>query len=166
MVAIATPYDKALAELNVEIGRTIVAYGTPAAQAAVRAKQDAIELSSFAVTADRLAYNAKSGGKVVQGSGELIDAMKERKIGFSDIQQEQLPKELQGLSETELRAQLDAKIAKRTELQAKIQDLGQKREAFIAAEQKRLAATGRGDGFDSKVAEILREQAKRKGISY
>jgi Mg-chelatase subunit ChlD len=166
MVAIATPYDKALAELNVEIGRTIVAYGTPAAQAAVRAKQDTIELSSFAVTADRLAYNAKSGGKVVQGSGELIDAMKERKIGFGDIQQEQLPKELQGLSETELRAQLDAKIAKRTELQAKIQDLGQKREAFIAAEQKRLATTGRGDGFDSKVAEILREQAKRKGISY
>ena len=166
MIAIASPYDKPLAELNAEIGKTIVAYGSPAAQAAVRAKQEVMELSSFSVAADRLAYNAKSGGKVVQGSGELLDAMKEGKVGFDDIKREQLPKEMQTLKDAELRAQLDEKSAKRAELQARISELGQKREAFIAAEQKRLAVAGKGDAFDSKVAEILREQAKKKGISY
>jgi Mg-chelatase subunit ChlD len=107
MIAIATPYDKPLAELNVEVGKTIVAYGSPSAQAAVRAKQDVIELSSFSVAADRLAYNIKSGGKVVQGSGELLDAMKEGKVVFDDIKREQLPKEMQTLKDTELRAQLE-----------------------------------------------------------
>ena len=37
---IATPIDKPLAELNVEIGKTIVPYGTDAAQAAVRIAVD------------------------------------------------------------------------------------------------------------------------------
>jgi Mg-chelatase subunit ChlD len=166
MAAIATPFDQPLAELNVEIGKTIVAYGSPAAQAAVRAKQDTIELSSFSVAADRLGYNSKSGGKVVQGSGELLDAIKEGKLRYEEIDRSQLPKEMQELQDTELRGQLAQKSAKRNELQAKANALGQKREAFIAAEQKRLAAAGKGDSFDSKVAEILREQAKKNGISY
>lgn len=166
MIAIATPFDQPLAELNVALGRTIVAYGSSAAQAAVRAKQETIELSAFSVTADRLAYNARSGGKVVQGSGELIDAMKEGKVRFGDIKREELPREMKDLSDTELRAQLEQKSAQRAELQAKINDLSKQREAFLAAEQKRLAASGKGDAFDSKVAEIVREQAKRKGIQY
>jgi Mg-chelatase subunit ChlD len=166
MVAVATPFDRALSELNVEVGKTIVAYGAPAAQAAVRAKQEVVELSSFAVAADRLSYNAKAGGKVVQGSGELIDAIKEGKVRLGDVKKEELPKELQALDAKELRAQLEEKSAKRTELQAKINELSEKRATFIAAEQKRLAAEGKGDAFDTKVAEILRAQAKKKGIAY
>src|SRR5262245_46261232 len=67
MIAVTTPYDKPLAELNVAIGKTIVAYGAPAARAETRAKQEVVELSAFSVAADRLSYNRKSG-KVVQGS--------------------------------------------------------------------------------------------------
>jgi Mg-chelatase subunit ChlD len=166
MIAIATPFDEPLAKLNVEIGKTIVPYGAPSAQAAVKAKQEVIELSSFSVAADRLAYNAKSGGKVVQGSGELLDEIKEGKVALKDVRRDQLPSELQKLSEGELRAKLDETAAKRTELQKHASELAQKRETFLAAEQKRLAATGKGDAFDSKVAEILREQAAKKGISY
>ena len=166
MMAVATPFDEPLAKLNVEIGTTIVAYGSPAAQAAVREKQETIELSAFSVAADRLAYNARSGGKVVQGSGELLDAMKAGGVTLGEVKREQLPPELQTLSETELRAKLDEKAAKRAALQAQVNELAQKRADFIAAEQKRLAAAGRGDAFDTKVAEILRAQAKKKGISY
>jgi Mg-chelatase subunit ChlD len=166
MIAITTPFDRPLAELNLELGKTIVAYGSPAAQAAVRAKQEVTELSSFSVAADRLAYNARSGGKVVQGSGELLDALKEGTVEFDGIKREQLPKELQELKEPELRTLLDAKAAKRAELQTRTNELSRQREAFIAAEQKRIAATGKGDAFDSKVAEVLREQAKKKGIVY
>lgn len=166
MVAITTPFDQPLAELNVEIGRTLVPYGTAAARAAVQAKQDVIELSAFHVAADRLAYNAKSGGKAVQGSGELLDAMKEGKVGFDEIKREQLPEDLKALEAGELRARLEEKQSRRTELQKQINELSQKREAFLAAEQKRLSGAGKGDAFDTKVAEILREQAKRKGIQY
>lgn len=166
MIAIATPFDEPLAKLNVQIGKTLVPWGAPAAQAAVRAKQEAVELSSFSVAADRLAYNAKSGGKAVQGTGELLDELKEGKVKLSEVRRDQLPTELQKLSESELRAKLDATSAERAELQKQIAELAKQREAFLSAEQKRLAAAGKGDAFDSKVAEILREQAKKKGINY
>jgi Mg-chelatase subunit ChlD len=166
MIAIATPFDEPLAKLNVEVGKTIVPYGAPAAQAAVRAKQETIELAAFSVAADRLSYNAKSGGKVVQGSGELLDEMREGKISLNEIRRDQLPSDLQKLSQSDLRAKLDETSAKRSELQKQIADLAKQRETFIATEQKRLAAEGKGDAFDTKVAEILREQAKKKGIEY
>ncbi len=166
MAAVATPFDERLAQLNVEVGRTLVPYGAPAAQAAVRAKQEVIELSSFAVAADRLSYNAISGGKVVQGGGELLDAMKEGKVAFGDIKRADLPAELQELKADELRTRLEATAAKRAELQATISELSQQRAAYLAAEQKKQAAAGKGDAFDTKVAEILREQAKKKGITY
>jgi Mg-chelatase subunit ChlD len=166
MLAVETPFDQPLAELNVAIGKTIVPYGAPAEQAAVRAKQEVVELAAYSVVADRLAYNATSGGKVVQGSGELLDAIKEGKIGYDDIKRDQLPAELKKLNEAELRTRLDETASKRAELQAKALELNKQREAYVAAEQKRLAAAGKGDAFDSKVAEILREQAKKKGIGY
>lgn len=166
MVAIATPFDESLAKLNKEIGKTIVPYGAPAAQSAVRAKQEIIELSAFHVAAERMSYNARSGGKVVQGSGELLDELKEGKVAMKDVRREHLPAELQKLSDVELRAKLDETAAKRADLQREANELMKKREAFVAAEQKRLAGTGKGDAFDAKVVEMLHEQAKAKGIAY
>ena len=37
---------------------------------------------------------------------------------------------------------------------------------FVADEKKKLAEKGKGDGFDLKVKEIIREQAASKGIKY
>src|SRR5438094_962768 len=47
-----------------------------------------------------------------------------------------------------------------------VQDLAKKRDAYIQAENKRLAEAGKGDGFDDKVAKTIHQQAERKGISY
>ena len=54
----------------------------------------------------------------------------------------------------------------RAELQKKVVELSKERDAYIAAENKRLAAQGKGDAFDAKVAETLRAQAAKKGIEY
>ena len=47
-----------------------------------------------------------------------------------------------------------------------VAQLAKKREAYIQAENKRLAEAGKGDGFDEKVAETIHHQAERKGINY
>ena len=41
-----------------------------------------------------------------------------------------------------------------------------KRQAYVDAETKRLAAAGGGDAFDQKVLEMIASQAERKGIRY
>ena len=40
------------------------------------------------------------------------------------------------------------------------------RQAHIDAELKKLAQSGQRDGFDTKIAELIREQGQRKGIKY
>lgn len=162
MVAIATPMDTELAELNRKVGGTLVAYGGERARREVYAKQAASEAAPAAATADRLSFNAKTG-KAVQGDGELLDALASGKLKISEVKKEQLPKDWQRLNETELQAAIAKKQKERAELQAKILQLNKERDEYIAAERKKVA---KADSFDSQVGTAIRAQAAKKGISY
>ena len=165
MVAIATPMDARLAELNRKIGTTLVAYGSVAQRSAMFSKQAASEAAPAAAAADRLSYNAK-GGVAVQGEGELLDSLASGKLKVETLKKDQLPADLQKLSDPELKAEITKKQTERTELQAQIQTLSKAREDFIAQEQKRLAVGGKTDSFDQKVADMIHAEAARKGIDY
>lgn len=162
MVALATPMDEELARLNRELGTTLVAYGGERARREVYAKQAASEAAPAAVAADRLSFNAKSG-KAVQGEGELLDTLASGKLKVSELKKDQLPKEWQGLSESELKAAIEKKQSERAALQAKILKLNQERDEFLVAERKKVT---KADSFDEQVASTIRAQAARKGIAY
>ncbi len=85
---------------------------------------------------------------------------------LDSIRKDQLPAELQKLSDTELKAEQDRKQKERTEIQAQIRDLSQKRQDFLVQERQRLAASGKGDSFDDKVSAMIRSEASRTGIDY
>ncbi len=161
MALIATPMDEPLAELNRKLGKTLVAYGSESR--AVAAKQTAAEIAPAAVTADRLAFNARSG-VAVQGEGELLDSLSSGKVKLETVNKAELPVELQKLDTKDLKIELEKKQKDRWEVQAKIQKLSEERAAYLVAERKRLQ--GKADSFDEKVAASIREQAARKGIVY
>ena len=165
MVAISTPMDKELTQLNERIGATLIPYGDRTLQAEVRGKVALAAAAPMSAVADRLSYNAKTG-KGVQGSGELVDALNESKLKFEEIDEKQLPSELQNLDRGELKERIDKARAERVVLQKKVEDLSKKRDAYIAAESKRLAVEGKSDAFDQKVTATLRTQAAKKGIIY
>lgn len=165
VAVVATPMDEQLGKLNKEIGATLIPYGDKDLRSAVSAKQAVAESAPAAAVADRLNYNAKTG-KGVQGGGELIDSLASNEVKLEAIDQKQLPAEWQKLSEKEVKNRVEKTRTERTALQKQIEEVSKKRDAFIQAENKRLAAAGRGDSFDEKVAETLRQQAARKGISY
>ncbi len=165
MVAIATPMDSELAELNRELGKTLVAYGAEPARRAVATKQLAAESAPAAVAADRLAFNARYG-VAVQGDGELLDGLSSGKVKLESLKKDQLPAEYQKLNQEELKVELGKKQQERAELQGRIQKLTRDREEYVAAERKRQAEQGKGDSFDAKVAASIRAQAARKGIDY
>jgi hypothetical protein len=56
--------------------------------------------------------------------------------------------------------------ADRAALQKEIEQVSKKRSDYIAKEAKRSAAAGKGDSFDEKVAQTIRQQAEKKGIHY
>jgi hypothetical protein len=165
MVAIATPMDTELADLNRKLGQTLVAYGAEPARRALASKQLAAESAPASVAADRLAFNARYG-VAVQGDGELLDGLSRGKVKLESLKKDQLPAELQKLDENELKAELGKKQKERAELQGRIQKLTREREEYVAAERKRQAEQGKGDSFDEKVAASIRAQAARKGIDY
>ena len=45
-------------------------------------------------------------------------------------------------------------------------ELVKKRQAYVEAEAKKEAASGKGSGFDEQVSRTLKEQAKRKKITF
>jgi uncharacterized protein YegL len=165
MVRIAAPQDDEIAALNREIGGTLIGYGAAESQRAVYAKQAAAEAAAPAAAADRLSYNAATG-RAVQGGGELIDSLERGEVTLADVEAEDLPEELRGLDEKQLAAAVEAKRAKRKEIQARLEKLLEDRNAFVVAERKRLTAAGKGDSFDEEVSVAVREQAARKGIEY
>ena len=165
VAVISTPMDKELSRLNERIGTTLIPYGDSKLQAEVHAKYAMAASAPVSAMADRLSYNSKTG-KAVQGRGELVDALNEKTLKLEEIDQKQLPTELQKLDRNELQKRIAKTRDERADLQKQIVEVSKKREAYIQSENKRLAAEGKGDAFDQKVTETLHAQAAKKGISY
>ena len=165
VAVISTPMDKELSRLNERIGATLIPYGDSKLQAEVHAKYAAAKSAPVSAMADRLTYNSKTG-KAVQGRGELVDALNDKTLKLEEIDQKQLPTELQKLDRDELQKRIAKAHDERADLQKQIVELSKKREGYIQSENKRLAAEGKGDAFDQKVTETLHAQAAKKGISY
>jgi Mg-chelatase subunit ChlD len=165
VAVISTPMDKELSRLNERIGATLIPYGDNKLQAEVHAKYAVAASAPISAMADRLTYNSKTG-RAIQGRGELVDALNDKTLKLDDIDQKQLPAELQKLDRSELQKRIAQTRDERADLQKQIVDLSKKREAYIQSENKRLAAEGKGDAFDQKVADTLHAQAAKKGISY
>ena len=165
VAVISTPMDKELSRLNERIGATLIPYGDSKLQAEVHAKYAMAASAPVSAMADRLSYNSKTG-KAVQGRGELVDALNDKTLKLDEIDQKQLPTELQKLDRSELQKRIAKARDERADLQKQIVEVSKKREAYIQSENKRLAAEGKGDAFDQKVTETLHAQAAKKGISY
>jgi Mg-chelatase subunit ChlD len=165
VAVISTPMDADLARLNKQIGATLIPYGDKDLQLEVRAKQAFAESAPAAAVADRLNYNSKTG-KGVQGRGELLDSMANNQVKLEALDLKQLPSDWQSLSRDELKTRIEKTRSDRLALQKQVEEVSKKRDAYIQAETKRLAAAGKGDSFDEKVASTIREEAAKKGISY
>ncbi|MHC4598583.1 MAG: vWA domain-containing protein [Planctomycetota bacterium] len=169
MVAVSTPYDKPLADLESRIAATRVYFGT--ADVRKRAEKKAEEAEEGrraasdmapAAAADRAVVMAKKAGRTF-GSVDLVSRVFEHKLDLAKVDLKQLPKALQGKSLEEIRAVLKEKWDARQALQKEMAELAGKRADHI---KKELAKRGKADGFDAKVKEIIREKAKEAGIEY
>jgi Mg-chelatase subunit ChlD len=165
MQVVSTPVDKDLAELNVALGTTLVPYGHAEQRRFVVAKQAAAEAALAPAAADRLAYNVALG-RGVQGTGDLVDDLKDGKVTLTSLQKEELPAAMQGMTAAQQRDFLQQKADERQQLQARVSELLKKRQAFIDAELQKQLQAGKGNAFDLQVARLLRDQARRKGIAY
>jgi uncharacterized protein YegL len=161
--AISTPYDSKLAELAVKVGKTYVTYGSKDDRARNVAVQSTAEVTivggaSVTAQADRAVNKAVN---TFQYDADLVQDVENETVKLKDIKTEDLPEDLQKLSPAEREKTIAARIAERKKIRAEILELSKQRDAYIAAERKKLGQT---TGFDTAVAAALKEQLLKKGI--
>jgi hypothetical protein len=165
VVAVPTPYDARLAELNGALVRTAVVYGgADKRRDGARKAETATRALAKEEAADRAAYSGKSG-KVLEG--DLLDDIKDKKVDLNKLKEEELPAELKKLkTDKERQEYLDNLAKKRAEINKEVLDLDKKRTDFIAQEMARKGKGKDRDSFDNQVLEILRKQARKHEIAY
>ncbi len=169
-VAIATPFDAEIADLSARMGRTRHHYGTPEEREAsvVRRERSAVVAAAAApaAAADRAAFMLSEAGRdAFSGRQELITEIAEGRITLAEIDEDELPAEMQEMSAAEREAFVQQQIDLRRELQAKIAELNLKRDAFIKDELGKVGPAGR-DTFETAILTTIREQAADKGITF
>jgi len=156
---IDTPFDKDLAKLNGELTRTVVVYGGKGKREHLGRLNEAAAAYSPKAQADRAVFSISAG---IAASGDLLDAVRNKKVDLAKIETEKLPEKLQKMSPAERKDYLAKLQARRDEISAKIKGLAAQRAQYL---KKNPPKAGR-DGFDEKVLETLRKQAARKDITY
>jgi len=166
MIALASPMDDDLGRLNRELADTVIAWGALEERAEIDEKRKRALAADAPAAASRLGFLSKIGGYVTSGRADLVDAFKEGLADLRSLDDDILPESMRAMSPAEREIYVEQKLETRKKIQSQIGELTEKRDAWVKDEQERLAAAGRGDGFDQQVLEAIREQAAAKGIVY
>ncbi len=168
VVHVPTPYDNKVLELNKQLNDTYFGYGTlGASRKNMQSANDAKSMEySSANTRTRAFYKTKSNYS--NASWDIIDATeKDYDKIMKDIKEEQLPKELQGLSPAERKAFIEKKRKERKELQSRLKELEKKVDAYVVEKKKEMAAEGGEENtLDNVMMSTLRKQAEVKEFSF
>jgi Mg-chelatase subunit ChlD len=170
--AIATPYDKEMAEKGAILGATYVAYGGGSGEAGARYREDSYARQAkveadVASSAPAAAAADRAVNKAVNSAayaGDLLTSLENGSLKLDGVKDEDLPDDLKKLDPEARKKEIEKRLAERQKLRDEILKLQKQRDEFIAAERKKQS--GPQNGFDSAVAEALKKQLTRKGIKY
>jgi len=168
-VAIASPFDKEMAQLSAKLDATRLYYGDKEEKAKQASKVAAARKlhkeASDESRARRAEFNAAPSGKTnFLGDGELVDAISSGYIDLSSIKNEDLPVSIQAMPVAEQELVIKQKAQERDVLEKEMKVLAEKRSDYLKKEVEE--AGGKKDSLDSKIYSSIWSQAKEKGIVY
>ena len=161
IVHINTPYDDVIIKLNSKLNNTYISYGAMGYEKkAQQSTQDlnAAELEEAVVVKRAV---SKSSRLYKNSQWDLVDAVEDDEAVLSKLKDNDLPKELQGKSKSEIKAYVDDKKAEREKIQKEIQELNAKREAYIAQSQKEE----KGE-LENAMLSAIKSQASKKNMKW
>jgi len=162
-VYIQSPYDDKISTLNSQLNATYVGYGsTGKIKKEAQLKQDTNSQQYGQANAVKRAVS-KSSHFYKNSSWDLVDAAADN-VKIEEIEDEQLPEELQGKTVEEKKIFVEEKAKERKRIQAEIQELNKKREAYVAEEQK--AKGEDSDVLDKVMVKSIKEQASSQGFVF
>lgn len=160
---IATPYDDKIYKCNERLNGTYVSYGSKGVEK--KAMQETQDRNAESVSSSNYAERAVSKSKAVykNDSWDLVDKVKDDKEALGKIKKDELPKELQNKSASELKAIVETKTKERDAIQKEMADLAKKRQEFIDTEAKKSKIK---DDLGVAIASSIKDFAKVKGYTF
>jgi len=157
-----TPFDPHLAALNTKLTGTVLVWGAADKRDADSKKNEESEKLGAESAAGRIAYQVKNAQTAAYC---LLDQVKQNKVKLESIKKDELPPALQKLNIKEQKVYLADLDKRREVLNKQVLALDKMRTDWIAKKSAEEARKGKG-GFDVKVLEVLRAQAKAYELEY
>lgn len=154
---IATPMDKKLNELNLQLNKTYLPYGEQGATKAKRQTQQ--DKTSESISPALLAKRAKSKASSLynNSSWDLVDAVTDGKVKIKDLPASALPEPLKPLNETQRQDYVQKKSNERSEIKAKIKTLSDQRDRYVSTRKSELkspAVSTINDAMSSSIRKL------------
>ena len=164
VVHIPTPYDNEIRSYNDSLNSTYVSYGSNGiSRMQIQLEED----SNAAGQADAVAVErsiVKSKKSYKNSTWDIVDAVEDEGVEMLDeLKEEDLPKELKGKSDKEIKKYIENKKQKRAYYQKNIAELAKKRKLFISEEMKKKSINSAEDDFGTAVSKSIKERAKKLG---
>jgi hypothetical protein len=159
------PQDDELAKLGVEINLTYIPYGSRGAASYQRqAVQDSNVRQTGSANVVQRAIT-KGSSNYANEAWDLVDAVRENAVKLEELDADALPEAMQSMTVEQRRAYVFKQQQRRTEISARIQELNQQRQKFIADKMKESTGADR-QTLDVAVIKVCREQARAKGFVF
>ena len=159
VIHIITPYDDDIIILNKKLNKTYIYFGNKGAvQYEKQAMQDknATKFSS-SVSVGRAI--SKSNRFYKNSSWDLIDKSEDKIIDYSEIKRIDLPKDLQKMSDIELKGHVEKLREERLLIKKRVNQLDKKRRTFIA---KKKQESTKENELESVIINAIKKQAIKK----
>lgn len=165
VIYIETPYDIRISECNTKLNDTYIYYGNRGSE--YKQKQITQDKNAEVQSVSNLVERTVSKSKKNAYKNEhwdLVDKAEKDDNFIANIKASQLPDELKGKSEEEIKKAVSIKSAEREKIQREIDELSKKRQTYINAEMKKRG-TDDADDLGKAIESSIQELAKKNGYS-
>lgn len=170
---IEAPQDAEIQALSAELNETYVGYGVEGARGLERQAAQDVNARKMKQGAAVQRSLSKSLAHYKNSSWDLVDGVADGKVDVGAMADNELPREMRGLSAVDRKNYVAQKATKRNEIKARLNALGAERAAYLEKERmKRSPAPGSGSGsgsvstLDAAMLAAVRDQAKQKGYGF
>ncbi|MBX2915166.1 MAG: VWA domain-containing protein [Cyclobacteriaceae bacterium] len=162
-VYVPSPYDDRISALNEKLNDTYVYYGSSgASKKELQSRQDN-NAGSYGEANKVERAVSKSSHAYKNSSWDLVDASKENEKVITEAKDEDLPKEMKGMTVTQRQAYVKQKADERKKIQDEIQSLSKKRQEYIVTNTPKEITD---NTLDAAMIKAVREKAKTKNLSF
>ena len=163
VIHIITPYDDDIIILNKQLNNTYIYFGN---KGILQYEKQAIQdknATNFSSSVSIGRAISKSNRFYKNSSWDLIDKSQEEEINYSEIKRTNLPKELQNMSDEALKKYVNTLGKERAVIKNKMNELDQKRRAYITSKQQESA---KENELESVILKAIKKQAIKKNYKW